>query len=542
MSDILSTTDLFFHLFPFGILVDHEGKIIKQGKSILKVMPTITGENLLTYIKLGERKSSVSFPGPLQMFSLGNEEGSIKIRGQLLPLEQGYFFTGEMGVNSTEVLKEFGLNFKDFSNQDNIFHFLMLLGSQEHSIEQLQNILNKLKFRNKLSSLVNEVALELDEVTNIDDVFVLTSMKLLDSFPQSSLLWSKVKGKQNEDGQLTHSSFETVFEVDKVSGKATSRPEKVGDFALKIELYNNNNFSMIELAGIDNLDCHATLRAIDGEDFYYAIISIGRDAPVLNQEEQVFNLISRLMQSKISALSNEKQKNEMLLQRIHLGRIAMLGELSAGVAHEINNPLAIISLIFEKININIVEDNLYSKYQKDFEIVRNSIDRIVKIIKGLKSYVRGGASDRHVSTPVKNLFEDTWVLMQSKYKQLGVDYKYEIEDESLVITCGPVQIVQILTNLLSNSADAVSGLPVRSVKMSCKAYSGIVRFEVRDSGRLIPKEIVDKLMNPFFTTKDPGKGTGLGLSLSQTIATQHKGRLFLDQEKEETCFVLELPI
>lgn len=542
MSDILSTTDLFFHLFPFGILVDHEGKIIKQGKSILKVMPTITGENLLTYIKLGEKKSSVSFPGPLQMFSLGNEEGSIKIRGQLLPLEQGYFFTGEMGVNSTEVLKEFGLNFKDFSNQDNIFHFLMLLGSQEHSIEQLQNILNKLKFRNKLSSLVNEVALELDEVTNIDDVFVLTSKKLLDSFPQSSLLWSKVKGKQNEDGQLTHSSFETVFEVDKVSGIATSRPEKVADFALKIELYNNNNFSMIELAGSDNLDCHATLRAIDGEDFYYAIISIGRDAPVLNQEEQVFNLISRLMQTKISAISNEKQKNEMLLQRIHLGRIAMLGELSAGVAHEINNPLAIISLIFEKININIVEDNLYSKYQKDFEIVRNSIDRIVKIIKGLKSYVRGGASDRHVSTPVKNLFEDTWVLMQSKYKQLGVDYKYEIEDESLVITCGPVQIVQILTNLLSNSADAVSGLPVRSVKMSCKAYPGLVRFEVRDSGRLIPKEIVDKLMNPFFTTKDPGKGTGLGLSLSQTIATQHKGRLFLDQEKEETCFVLELPI
>lgn len=523
-----NNVDILFHLFPFGVLLDHTGHIVQLGRSISKVIPMSSGESFSRYLKSRDGFKSDTLPAPFQMFWLNVVEG-IQIRGQLLPVEQGFFFSGTVGLNNTKVMKDFNVTFKDFSNQDNVFDFLMLLGSQEHSIEQLQKILDKLKMKNKLSDLMNQIAVELDSVTAIDDVFILASKKLKASFPLSELTWSKVR-KKKDSTATSYTSYLTVLKVDEISGAASSHPELLDNFREHVEQREKHKKSDI------------IVEANDGEDVYLGLISVNPNEIDIEKEEQVFGLISRLLQSKILALSNEKQKTEMMLHRTHLGRIAMLGELSAGVAHEINNPLAIISFMFEKMNLNLVQDGLYEKYKGDFEVVRNSIDRIVKIIQGLKAYARGGASDVYIRTPVKKLLDDSWILMQAKYKQNEIDFKVDTLDESILISCSPVQIVQILTNLLSNSADAVTGMHTRRVRMSCERRDNFARFEVRDSGNKIPLEIAEKIMNPFFTTKDPGKGTGLGLSLSHTIASQHKGRLYLDQERSETCFVLELPL
>jgi|GEM_PF-3040685 len=527
MSMTLNNLDTLFHLFPFSVLMDHSGHIVQLGRSISKVIPMSIGECFSKYLKPSNELKSGTLPAPFQIFWLNINNG-VQIRGQLLPVEQGLFFSGIVGLYDPKVVKDFNLTFQDFSNQDNIFDFLMLLGSQKQSIEQLQKILDRLKMKNKLSNVKNQIAVELDSVTEIDDVFILASKKLKASFPLCDLTWSKVRKKKDATA-TSYTSYLTVFKVNEISGAASSHPELLDNFRERVEQREKHKKSDI------------IVEANDGEDVYLGVISFNPNEINIHMDGEFLALLIRLLQSKILALSNEKQKIEMMLHRTHLGRIAMLGELSAGVAHEINNPLAIISFKFERIILDLVQDGIYEKYKGDFEIVGNSIDRIVKIIQGLKAYARGGA-DVYARTPVKKLIDDTWILMQAKYKQNGIDFKVDTLDESIVISCSPVQIVQILTNLLSNSSDAVAGKHTRWVRLSCERRDDFARFEVRDSGNKIPPEIAEKLMNPFFTTKKSSGGTGLGLSLSHTIAGQHKGRLYLDQGRSETCFVLELPL
>jgi len=255
--------------------------------------------------------------------------------------------------------------------------------------------------------------------------------------------------------------------------------------------------------------------------------------------EKATQLITIAVQRDRTGKALELQRGQALAA----SKMAALGEMASGIAHEINNPLAIIngriSIMKETLKKGIVIDP--SKWEVELEKVSKTTLRIAKIIKGLKTFARDSQSDPFLKTSIQGLIENADEICREKFLRLGVDLKIQCLTNKQ-LECRESQIVQILVNLLSNSLDAAVDLPEKWVRLEAIEKNERIQFRVTDSGDGIAKEIVEKIMHPFFTTKVVGKGTGLGLSISRGIAQDHQGSLEYDALAENTSFVLDLPL
>jgi len=216
--------------------------------------------------------------------------------------------------------------------------------------------------------------------------------------------------------------------------------------------------------------------------------------------------------------------------------------MAAGVAHEINNPLAIIKVKSQIINKELTKDSS----DKDFiftqlSSISSTVDRIAKIVRGLKNFARDGEHDPFQTSDLSSIINDTLSLCQARLDSKNIDLIKINTDSEVSIECRSVQISQVLLNLLNNAHDAVESLDKKWIKIELIEKNDIVQICVTDSGFGIPQSIREKLMQPFFTTKEIGKGTGLGLSLSRGLIESHKGRLFFDFDSAHTKVVIELP-
>ncbi len=227
---------------------------------------------------------------------------------------------------------------------------------------------------------------------------------------------------------------------------------------------------------------------------------------------------------------------------IQQAKMATLGKMASGMAHEINNPLAIIKakldlMLFKMNQTGMTQDLI----QKELEKINSTSDRISQIVHGLKAFSRNSQSDPKQSTPVKKIISDTLALCAEKIKIDSIDLKVE-GDLDLSILCRPSQIAQVLLNLIGNSYDAISPLSEKWIVINSKSENGWLNLSVTDSGPEISKEIVDQMMEPFFTTKEVGQGTGLGLSISSGIIEEHGGSLEYDRKSGHTRFTISLPL
>lgn len=239
-------------------------------------------------------------------------------------------------------------------------------------------------------------------------------------------------------------------------------------------------------------------------------------------------------------------KKMIELQRAQLhsaSKMAALGEMAAGIAHEVNNPLAIIAgkanLLLQALEKNQPLDNEKLKDALE-KIVRNSF-RASQIITSLKTLSRNADSDPMHTINIRSVINDALAICTEKFKHEGIDLFINIQSNSL-FRGRTVQISQVLTNLLNNAYDAVKNLKTKWVEIKAVESGPFLFVSVTDSGTGIPEDVQNKLMQPFFTTKEVGKGTGLGLSISRKIAEDHHGDLFLDIQNPNTKFVLKLPL
>ena len=223
--------------------------------------------------------------------------------------------------------------------------------------------------------------------------------------------------------------------------------------------------------------------------------------------------------------------------------MAALGEMAAGIAHEINNPLSIIIARIWHIKALIRKGGLtdYDKINSNLDIIENTAEHIATIVKGMRSISRDSATDPFITTNIATIIEQTLVFCRERFKNNYINLIIEIPPKEINISCHPAQIGQIILNLLNNSFDAVNVLQEKWVRLEIKENKSYVEIQITDSGKGIPIEYQARLTQPFFTTKPPGKGTGLGLSISQVIAEAHHGEIYLDKESKNTRFVLKLP-
>ena len=239
---------------------------------------------------------------------------------------------------------------------------------------------------------------------------------------------------------------------------------------------------------------------------------------VLNQTRQTLDL------ERMKSLRNAK--------------LASLGEMSAGIAHEINNPLTIISG-----NISIIEKFLSDpeKLRAKLKIIADSAERIARIVRGLKKFSRSSDASEKSVFDLPSILQECVVLTQSKAKVESTSVSL-ICDLSAEVYCDEVEMEQVFVNLISNAIDATHGLKERWVKVLVTTKNSNIVIQVQDSGGGIPESVAAKIFQPFFTTKPVGKGTGLGLSIVKGILEDHNATIELLPNQPSTCFEVVIPI
>ncbi len=263
---------------------------------------------------------------------------------------------------------------------------------------------------------------------------------------------------------------------------------------------------------------------------------------VINQSDKNLEGIVITVFDVTEKLSNERTIAKQQEELMRFGRYASLGEISAGFAHEINTPLNVILGNLDVMTALADSGELSAKEAHRISgEVENVVQAISGIVQGMKS-ISGNNQKSREKIDVTDLIRQSFQIADFRLQRYGVQVNFG-DMPNAIIDCWKVQVIQILINLINNSIDAIENLKEKWIKFSVKAMDEKVEIIVQDSGSGIDKKLAEKVMTPFFTTKNRknDEGTGIGLSLSRSIARNHGGELYIDHEQERTTFVLQLP-
>ncbi len=226
---------------------------------------------------------------------------------------------------------------------------------------------------------------------------------------------------------------------------------------------------------------------------------------------------------------------------IHQAKMAALGEMAAGLAHEINNPLTIIKGYSDLIRMAIRRGNVsLPELARHAEQISDTALRMARIVQALRGLLRDENELQFGFHRVGTMIDEAFALSQSRLKSEG--FLLETSgDLSAEIRCSDVAVTQILVNLLNNALYAIKDLETRWVRVEYRQSRNDHILSVIDSGAGVPEAIRGKVLLPFFTTKPPGEGSGLGLSISKGMVEAHGGRIEIDGNCPNTKFDVIFP-
>jgi two-component system NtrC family sensor kinase len=244
----------------------------------------------------------------------------------------------------------------------------------------------------------------------------------------------------------------------------------------------------------------------------------------------------------------DAEADQLGRQLMEAGKMASLGELSAGVAHEINNPLAII-LTERQLLLDLLEQtkNLDDGFKKELTESLSQMDVQINRCKRIThNLLRFSRRTRSVIEKVdlNSFLEEVVELMEREARSSGIRFQTELDENLKPVLSDPSQLQQVFLNLITNAIDAHDGKPYGTVRISTRADDEHQKAHIvfADTGSGIPKEILDKIFDPFFTTKAVGKGTGLGLSICYTIMQRLGGSISVKSQVGEGAeFTVTIP-
>ncbi len=239
----------------------------------------------------------------------------------------------------------------------------------------------------------------------------------------------------------------------------------------------------------------------------------------------------------------EMEAQQARLAAFHSSRLASLGEMAGGIAHEINNPLTIVSGFAQILEDRAKSGDLTNdELLNDLKRIDEAVGRIQKIIRGLNAFARDDGSDPFDSIPIGQIYEDLMGMCQERLHNHKIRFEITFDDRWVRLECRPHQIGQVILNLLNNARDAISNLSEKWIRIENRVSGNWLEIYVTDSGDGIRPEISEHLFDPFFTTKQAAKGTGLGLSISKSIIEDHAGSISVNSECLHTQFVVKIPL
>lgn len=254
------------------------------------------------------------------------------------------------------------------------------------------------------------------------------------------------------------------------------------------------------------------------------------------------------------ATEMEQLAEERAQQLIHADRLATVGTLSAGIAHEITNPVAYIAMNIrdlERYWTTLCEtpgvsgqdelQPILAETPKIYRALHKGVTRIQRIVDGLRLYARRDTN--HFSEiDINACVREALMLCENRLRN-SIHTDIELSENLPQVLGSMQELEQVLVNLFINAADAMEGGVDSTLKVSTQHVEGQVRITITDSGPGIPETDLLHVFKPFYTTKDPGKGTGMGLAICQSILGSHQGSIEVRNLPEGgACFTLSFPV
>ena len=225
--------------------------------------------------------------------------------------------------------------------------------------------------------------------------------------------------------------------------------------------------------------------------------------------------------------------------------MAELGEMAGGVAHEINNPLAIMSAKLEIVKYALEDsNNATEEISTELQAIGNQIQRVSGIVKSLLGFARQGENDELRPIMVRTIVNETLELTRERCRNKNVNILVETNaNADCAVIADHSKTMQVVLNILNNAIYALEdncNIPKEIVINWTAVDENFVVTTIHDNGSGIKDEVKDKILQPFFTTKPIGEGTGLGLSLSKGLVEKMGGELYFESQPHNTTFFIKL--
>jgi C4-dicarboxylate-specific signal transduction histidine kinase len=256
----------------------------------------------------------------------------------------------------------------------------------------------------------------------------------------------------------------------------------------------------------------------------------------------MIHIMGNLRETTAEVQRRERELRDKQEQLVQAGKLATLGELTTGVAHELNNPLNNIGLFMgnmeDLIKLGATDrERIAAELQKAMQQVRKATE----IISHLRTFGRAAPASRE-SMSLRDVVERAISLMREQLRLREIEVTVELGSEEPVVLGNSIQLEQVFINLLTNARDAVAESPRKVIRILASVSSEVVEVAFSDTGHGIPPEFERRIFDPFFTTKEVGKGTGLGLSITYGIIRDHGGTISVERSAGEgATFLIRLP-
>jgi signal transduction histidine kinase len=554
----------FDTLHPFSFITDERGIIILIGRSLTKILPEMaTGSHFLEHLKLTQPFGTKVDASPTTLFGelivfTSALNPLVKLRGQVSP----YFsdstliiFALELSITQPSDISTLGLSIADFRVGDPIFDFLLFMQGQIQNQARLREVKSSLEWKTRITKLLLTIANSAQESDNEEAVYRISLEAVCKAFTWDLghvFLVSEDLPPTLSSSGLWHMTdcepFSPFYEdtAKRTFSEGEGLPGRVLHQRAVVWIPDVTRDSQFP-----RRDTLMSVRPVAGagvpvfvDEKIVAVLEFFKASPSYDSEPLIrfFELLSAQLSAVVARHRAQVETRGHLARLVNASKMATLGEIAAGVAHEINNPLHTLTLTSHLLQRLASTGRLSAEVlQPNLNKIDTCVRRMATIVSELKEFSRDSSHDNYKRVPLARVMKETLDLCHSRLLNKEVEVTVTEVPEGWEIECRPSQISQVLLNLLNNAFDAVRELDVRWIKVEIPDKRSYFEISVTDSGPGISDDVARRIMDPFFTTKPPGKGTGLGLSISSNIMTDHGGSLELDARCPNTRFVMTLP-
>ena len=262
-----------------------------------------------------------------------------------------------------------------------------------------------------------------------------------------------------------------------------------------------------------------------------------------NSRKAMIHIMSDLKETTEEVQRREHELREKQEQLVQAGKLATLGELTTGVAHELNNPLNNIGLFIGNV-IDLIElgeadpqrmlHELYSAMQQ--------VHKATEIISHLRTFGRAATVSRE-PVVINQVIQRAISLVHKQLHLRQIEVQLRFPSEDVIVIGNAIQMEQVFSNLLTNARDALADVTQKMITITCTVKTDVVNIHFCDTGPGIPAGLEQRIFDPFFTTKEVGAGTGLGLSITYGIIKEHQGSIAVEScPGEGALFIIQLPL